>query len=200
MMHLDGDTMIFRGNGSRNVVIIRDSANGHSNVIINGGTVVGRGERVRVQTHTLADGDGDGGTVIVNGDTLARGGSSHVVIITRSNGENAPAIRERRRVETEVRTKPAPATPSNLGYTLEDAVPNPFDQRAQITFTLPTSARVSLNVFNESGEVIRKLVDQEMSAGKHTVDFDGTGLPTGVYLYQLVSGSYSETKSMRLVR
>ncbi|MCK4813161.1 MAG: T9SS type A sorting domain-containing protein, partial [Candidatus Marinimicrobia bacterium] len=70
-------------------------------------------------------------------------------------------------------------------YILYQNYPNPFNPRTTIAYTLNTSAYVELTVFNIRGEQIRNLVQEYQSSGRYEVNFNGTSLPSGVYVYRL---------------
>jgi hypothetical protein len=57
-----------------------------------------------------------------------------------------------------------------------------------------------LDVFDLAGRRVNALVNQALPAGNHTASFDGTGLPSGVYLVRLASGSECATEKVVLVR
>ncbi|TSA16006.1 T9SS C-terminal target domain-containing protein [bacterium] len=78
--------------------------------------------------------------------------------------------------------------------------PNPFNPATTIRFELPSEMRVSLTVFNLLGQQITKLVDETRPAGSHAITFDASQLTSGVYLYQLQSGSFNQTRKMLLVK
>jgi hypothetical protein len=78
--------------------------------------------------------------------------------------------------------------------------PNPFNPSTTIGFQLPAGNHVQLKVYNMIGQEIATLVDESRAAGAYTVRFDASGLPSGVYLYRLTSGSFTETKTMELVK
>jgi hypothetical protein len=59
---------------------------------------------------------------------------------------------------------------------------------------------VTLSVFNTLGQQVALLVDAEISAGFHDVQFDASGLPSGVYLYRLQAGQFVETRRLVLLR
>jgi flagellar hook assembly protein FlgD len=59
---------------------------------------------------------------------------------------------------------------------------------------------VTLTVFNTLGQSVSTLVNGEQDAGYHEVQFDGSKLASGVYLYRIQAGSYVETKKLLLVR
>jgi len=85
-------------------------------------------------------------------------------------------------------------------FTLEQNYPNPFNPGTTISWQSPVSSRQVLKVFDVLGNEIVMLVNEEMEAGYHSIDFDGSNLPSGVYFYKLSAGSYIEAKKMVLLR
>ena len=83
---------------------------------------------------------------------------------------------------------------------LDQNNPNPFNPSTTISFFLPASGNVKLTVHNILGQEVAKLVDGKISAGEHHVIFDGNDIATGMYLYRFVSGDFSMTKKMMLVK
>lgn len=78
--------------------------------------------------------------------------------------------------------------------------PNPFNLITRIHFSLPNNGFVKLNVYDILGQEITSLVNKELSKGTHTVDFNSSNLPSGVYLYRLVTDKYNQTKKMILLK
>jgi hypothetical protein len=85
-------------------------------------------------------------------------------------------------------------------FTLYQNYPNPFNPSTTIKFTLPIDSRVKLNIYNSLGQQVETLVDKEMEAGFHEVNFDASRLASGVYLYQLQAGEYISVKKMILIK
>ena len=85
-------------------------------------------------------------------------------------------------------------------YSLSQNYPNPFNPNTGINFTLARSTFVELKVFNVLGNEVATLVNNIVSAGKHQVTFDASTLPSGVYLYTIKSGDFTETKKMILMK
>ncbi|MCI0692806.1 FG-GAP-like repeat-containing protein [candidate division KSB1 bacterium] len=91
-------------------------------------------------------------------------------------------------------------------YHLEQNYPNPFNPSTTISFSLPLNKRISLSIYNMNGQEIKKLIDDaDYNPGTHSVQWDATddqGNPvaSGVYIYRLVYGNFSKTKTMTLVR
>lgn len=83
-------------------------------------------------------------------------------------------------------------------YHLYQNYPNPFNPTTTIEFSLNKKAFTELKVFNVLGQEIKTLISQELESGKHSVQFDGTDLPGGIYFYRLSSGGFIQTKKMVL--
>jgi hypothetical protein len=85
-------------------------------------------------------------------------------------------------------------------YTLEQNYPNPFNPTTTIAFTLPHTGMASLKVFNALGQEVATLINGNIPAGAHEVQFNAAGLASGVYFYKLISGDFSQVKKMALVK
>jgi hypothetical protein len=85
-------------------------------------------------------------------------------------------------------------------FALEQNHPNPFNPQTQIRFALPEAVPVSLVIYDVTGREIARLAEGVLEAGYHTVAFEGTSLPSGIYLYRLQAGDFVETKRMALVK
>jgi len=88
---------------------------------------------------------------------------------------------------------------------LQQNVPNPFNPLTQIAFDLPRTGQTRLVVYDVAGHLVRSLVDDVLSAGNHTVNWDGTddtgrAVSAGVYLYRLQAGDLTEVRRLSLVR
>lgn len=78
--------------------------------------------------------------------------------------------------------------------------PNPFNPTTNITFGLPESGTVRLDVFNVMGQRVATLVNDQKPAGYHTVTFDASRLASGTYVYRLQTGNTVITKKLMLVK
>ena len=87
-----------------------------------------------------------------------------------------------------------------LHYRLEQNFPNPFNPDTNITFGLPRDSRVKLEVFNTLGERIATLLDNEMTAGCHSVKFNASQLASGIYLYRIDTRDFQTTKRMVVIK
>ncbi len=83
---------------------------------------------------------------------------------------------------------------------LNQNYPNPFNPVTTLSFYLPESQEVKLSVFNVVGQPVAVLAEGTMSAGDHTFEWDATGLPSGMYIYQLEVANRIMTRKMTLVK
>gem|GEM_PF-1469843 len=90
------------------------------------------------------------------------------------------------------------------GYTLGNNYPNPFSHTSQISYSLPESADVVLTVYNALGAVAVEVLRATQQEGTYTVDFDGSQLPQGVYMYRLTAtgtnGKFEAVRRMVISR
>jgi hypothetical protein len=84
--------------------------------------------------------------------------------------------------------------------TLEGGTPNPFNLSTTIRFLLPQRSHVTLKVFDVLGREVATLVDGELNAGEHTVNFNAEWIHSGVYFAQMKAGNMVQRISMVLVR
>jgi hypothetical protein len=83
---------------------------------------------------------------------------------------------------------------------LKQNYPNPFNPMTNIEFQIPNSEFVTLKIYDVQGREIIGLINQNLNAGAHHYQFDGTNLASGVYYYQLMAGEYRDVKRMILLR
>ncbi len=89
-------------------------------------------------------------------------------------------------------------------FSLGQNYPNPFNPATTIPFTLRSSGHISLTIYNVMGQKIATVIYNYISAGNHTVTWDGMDdqgnhVSAGIYLYRFKAGRYTETKKMLLL-
>jgi hypothetical protein len=84
--------------------------------------------------------------------------------------------------------------------TLYANYPNPFNPTTVVSFSLPASGPVRLDVFDATGRKVQTLVNQVMSSGRHQVSIDAASWASGVYLYVLQTPEVTLTRKMLLIR
>jgi predicted GH43/DUF377 family glycosyl hydrolase len=85
-------------------------------------------------------------------------------------------------------------------FILYQNYPNPFNPSTTITFGIPVNTHVVLKVFNTVGEEVAQLYKGEKEAGRYTYEFNASGLPSGIYFYQLKTTEYTTIKKMILLK
>ena len=89
----------------------------------------------------------------------------------------------------------------NGGLVAFRATPNPFNPRTKIEFGMRSAGHASVRIFDVRGRLVRTLVDRDLEAGNHSVDFDGNGLASGVYLMKLsIRGEAAEIRRITLMK
>ncbi len=83
---------------------------------------------------------------------------------------------------------------------LDQNYPNPFNPTTVLTYQLSTYGYATLKVYDVLGREVATLVDGERSAGVHTVSWDASRLSSGVFLYRLKVGDFSDVKKMILMK
>jgi PKD repeat protein len=84
--------------------------------------------------------------------------------------------------------------------TLFENYPNPFNPTTTISFSLPATMQVKLEVFNVLGQKVTTLVDDLLEAGQHRVDWNAENVASGVYFYTLTAEGISSTKKMMVLK
>ncbi len=85
-------------------------------------------------------------------------------------------------------------------YSLQQNYPNPFNPTTTIQFGLPVSGFTSLKVYDILGREIATIVDEVKETGFYSIQFDGSKLSTGVYIYTLHAGNFVSTKKLLLLK
>ena len=85
-------------------------------------------------------------------------------------------------------------------FSLAQNYPNPFNPTTTIRYGLPVRSRARLTVFNALGQVVATLLDAEVEAGTHVIQFDGSRLASGAYVYRLQAGDFVQSKKLLLMK
>jgi Secretion system C-terminal sorting domain len=85
-------------------------------------------------------------------------------------------------------------------YTLSQNYPNPFNPVTNIKYSLEKAGQVELSVYNLLGQKIAILVNGHKNAGRYTLSWDASTMASGMYIYQLKTGSKVDTKRMMLIK
>jgi hypothetical protein len=85
-------------------------------------------------------------------------------------------------------------------YNLSQNYPNPFNLNTSIKFYLPERTNVNLSIYNNLGQKIQDLINEEKNKGEHTIRFNAINLPSGIYIYLMKTNSFYSTKKMILLK
>lgn len=85
-------------------------------------------------------------------------------------------------------------------FELYQNFPNPFNPSTRIAFSLPLNSQVSLKIYDMLGKEVAVLVNKEMTAGIHEINFDASQLSSGIYFYKIEAGNFISTQKMMLLK
>jgi photosystem II stability/assembly factor-like uncharacterized protein len=85
-------------------------------------------------------------------------------------------------------------------FSLKQNYPNPFNPVTKINFNLKSSSFTSLKIYDSMGKEVESLVNENLSTGSYSVDFNASKLTSGIYFYTLTAGEFKETRKMMLVK
>mgnify|MGYP000858044055 CR=1 FL=1 len=85
-------------------------------------------------------------------------------------------------------------------YNLMQNFPNPFNPETNIEFDIPVYGMTTLEVFDISGKLVDKLVNQNLNAGHYRVQWRASNYPSGAYVYRIQSGNFTSSKKMILLK
>ncbi len=87
-----------------------------------------------------------------------------------------------------------------MQYGLEQNYPNPFNPSTYIKFQLPEGGNVKITVFDILGKEAASLINEKMDAGYHSVEFNASNLASGLYIYKMEAGNFTDVKKMMLIK
>ncbi len=99
---------------------------------------------------------------------------------------------------TAVEEQPGGNLPST--YTLSQNYPNPFNPSTSINYAIPKSGMVTLKVYNVLGQQVATIFQGFQNSGHYVATFDASKLSSGVYLYRIQAGNFSQTRKMMLLK
>jgi hypothetical protein len=85
-------------------------------------------------------------------------------------------------------------------FKLSQNYPNPFNPTTKISYSVPFDSKVTISVYSVTGELIAELLSDFVSAGVYSVDFDGSNLASGMYIYRMTAGNFIQTNKMMLLK
>jgi len=140
---------------------------------------------------------GDGPYNLQNGDSLVVGFgivAGNNLADLQANTEIAQSIWNSVIVSVEEQSE------NPISFILGQNYPNPFNPTTSIQYTISNRQFVNIKVYDALGKEIATLVNQEKPAGTYEFEWNAIDIPSGVYFYQLKTGSFVQTKKMTLLR
>ncbi len=85
-------------------------------------------------------------------------------------------------------------------FNLSQNYPNPFNPSTSISYELRETSQVTIIIYDALGKEVKRLVNEIKEEGNHKITFDASGLPSGVYIYQMKMGKEIISKKMLLIK
>ncbi|MCF7918209.1 T9SS type A sorting domain-containing protein [Candidatus Gracilibacteria bacterium] len=85
-------------------------------------------------------------------------------------------------------------------YSLSQNYPNPFNPSTMIEFSIPEASYVSLKIYDMLGREVETLINEQVSVGTHSLSWNASHLSSGLYIYKVQAGSFTQTKKMILMK
>ncbi len=128
------------------------------------------------------------------------GSSLHVIWIDTRISSNAELYYRRNLTGNIVTEIYNISTKSPDSFSLNQNYPNPFNPTTNIKFSMRNAQFATLKVYDILGKEVATLVNEKLSEGTYSVNWDAAEYPSGVYFYKLITDGYSETKRMLLLK
>jgi M6 family metalloprotease-like protein len=144
----------------------------------------------------------------VPGQSLEMRMGDHLEFAFEVTANSDPSIITDYIVVARGRYEPDPGTMTNNlpgRFELHSNYPNPFNPTTRIEFALPSASQVRIEVFNIMGQKITTLIDSDLEAGYHSVEWNGTdnsgqAVASGIYFYRLTTDNFVDSKRMILLK
>ena len=85
-------------------------------------------------------------------------------------------------------------------FLLEQNYPNPFNPVTNINFSIPKAGFTSIRIYDITGRLVQTLFETQLAAGSYKADWNASQMPSGIYIYRIESGSFTQSRKMILVK
>lgn len=85
-------------------------------------------------------------------------------------------------------------------FSLNGNYPNPFNPLTRISYSIPSSSKVNISLFDLSGKLISTLLDDIQHPGLHSIELNASNLPSGIYIYKMTAGDFTASSKMLLLK
>ena len=159
----------------------------------------GKQAKVSISNNPLSTtySDLDGGRLILAGDFNKQLSLDGTILTAPNNVRDSfiASLNVSNNTTAVSNTKQAP-----LNYSLLQNYPNPFNPSTVISYQIPKQSNVELEIYDILGDKITTLVNKVEPAGNHNVKFNAANLASGIYLYRLQAGNFTQTKKLMLIK
>ncbi|MBI5476184.1 MAG: T9SS type A sorting domain-containing protein [Ignavibacteriales bacterium] len=87
-----------------------------------------------------------------------------------------------------------------IGFALNQNYPNPFNPNTSIEYSIPKASKVQIHIYNITGQLVATLINDHQPAGNYRLNYNASGLSTGLYFYTIHAGEFHATKRMILIK
>lgn len=85
-------------------------------------------------------------------------------------------------------------------FILEQNYPNPFNPVTNINFSIPKAGFTSIRIYDITGRLVQTLFETQLAPGSYKADWNASQMPSGIYMYRIESGSFTESRKMILIK
>jgi hypothetical protein len=89
---------------------------------------------------------------------------------------------------------------ATISYDISQNYPNPFNPVTTIKFSIAVEDWVILKVYDILGREVKTLIDKDLKPGEYQVEFNSEGLASGIYIYRIISGAYTQERKMQILK
>lgn len=134
------------------------------------------------------------GNFYVTGDSPGNGTENDYATVKYINSGNRLATYKNQQINNKINS----TVPKE--YTLKQNYPNPFNPTTTVEYQITNNGNVSLKIFDILGQEVATLVDEYKLAGYYSVTFNGSKLPSGIYIYEIRTRDFRDVKKMILIK
>jgi len=85
-------------------------------------------------------------------------------------------------------------------FQISQNYPNPFNSETKISFSLPERSIVNISIYDIRGRLVKDLVDREYQEGIYTINWDASGIQSGVYIIKMKTDHFSSVRKCLLIK
>lgn len=126
------------------------------------------------------------------------GGRSTYIQDIQPLGDEATIVKLRNTTDIDSDDQKSGQKPAT--FSLYQNYPNPFNPNTQITFKVPKTAQISIDIYNLNGQLVEKLFDEKLEIGLHSITWDASSNPTGMYIIRMQADDFVSTKKCLLLK